>query len=76
MDTDAIMPFTVEGLSIRVNETDLSPFTNYSVIVSARNRAGVSDNDTMEFQTDQAGKFGTKEQFNEMNRHTNRWTEE
>ena len=76
MDTDAIVPFTVEGLSIQVNETDLLPFRNYSVSVSARNRAGVSDNDTMEFQTDQAGKLGINEQFNEMNRHTNRWTEE
>ena len=76
MDTDAIVTFIVDTISIQVNETHLLPFRNYSVIVSARNRAGVSDVDTMEFQTDQAGKLEINEQFTEMNRQTNRWTEE
>ena len=76
MDTDAIVTFIVEELKILVNETHLSPFRNYSVSVSARNRAGVSEVDIMQFQTDQAGKLGINEQFTEMNRQTNRWTEE
>ena len=58
LDTVAIVTFIVDSLSIEVNQTHLLPFRNYQVIVSARNRAGVSDVDTMEFQTDQAGKFG------------------
>ena len=72
MDTDAIVTFIVKELGIEVNQTHLLPFRNYRVFLSARNRAGVSDVDTMEFQTDQAGKFGINEQFNEMmNRQMN-----
>ena len=73
LDTDATVTFIVEGRSIQVNETHLLPFRNYRVIVSARNRAGVSDVDTKEFQTDQAGKLGTNEQFNEINKQTDGW---
>ena len=72
LDTGATVTFIVDTVSIEVNQTHLLPFRNYRVIVSATNRAGVSDVDTMEFQTDQAGKLGINEQFNEMNRQTNR----